>query len=312
VTEAKRERESKMDRVEEKLDRARGLIQEHNQMLADLGVKPFDADEVLRKIRLQGGTSEARLRRFSYEDILTCFFISDQTQSLPTVLAKEIAALFRDEDGKKRPVGVSRAERMIVEELLAAFDPDEPGSPVGRRLKEISKGKAFLVYDESGGVDIKTSRTLLAEVRGGYAGRREVLVDGTVRPVHKVGETPDRLVEENPLYPGRPLRPDGTCDQTGRSWQGIPLAVRQFLRLGVGDGVLKITTVRAAHDLIDEALQDEALVKLQARYRAVALRFNALKKEGKLPTLRLRLANEPWEGGLGGDGREVDWDRRPL
>jgi hypothetical protein len=296
--------------LETKLATAKKLIEEHNQTLEKLSVPPFDAEKVIQNIRLSGGTSLERLKYFGHEEILDCFVITHiNQQRQPVILAKEIASLFHDGETGKRRVSSLGAERMSLAELLGTFDPDDPDSPVGKRLKEVSREEPFLVFDALGQIDAVESEKLLKEVKAGYQGRGTIPLRGAIVRVYRVGEVPEELVDENPLYAGRPLRPDGTCDQTGRSWAGVPLEIRQFLRVGMGMGAIRIMTLSEAHSYIDAALRPDAVEYLRLRYQGVAARYDILAKETRLPTLKMRLKGEPTAATPLSAGQKVEWGR---
>jgi hypothetical protein len=150
-------------------------------------------------------------------------------------------------------------------------------------------------------IDVDTTFKLLQEVKQGFDGRKDVDVNGEIKEVHAVGALPDNFVDENPLYKNRPLRPDGMCDQTGRSWEGVPTAVRQFIRVAMSTGELEDINIDKAHAIIDMAVADNAITKLRSRYRKAAIEFDKLQNLGNLPKLKLMLKK-----GAGGSSRPFD------
>lgn len=283
-----------MSTVEDRFNRVRSFLEAHNQAIGE-GLPGFvPVDDFLRTLRSIGATTEQALLDVSYEDLLAC--LPGGTVTPPRLLAKQIARILRD-DGRdaragKRPITAYRAEAMTATELIDRFDPDDPDNAVGKRLRDLSRGQPFLVYHRQDNALATThSEKLLAELRQGYHPRKDYELDGDVTRVYAVGDRPDRFGDENPLYPGRLLRPDQTCDQTGRSWDGVSLAIRQFLRVVVEtkQGTLDID---AAHDLIDQAIRPNAMADLRKRYRNESLAHDARQDLGQLPTLRLPLPTE--------------------
>lgn len=290
--------------VKELFAAAQSLIAAHNEVFEgpdDPG--HVEEEDFLRKIKLLGGTTPDRLKSLSYEDILTALPSFDGVQ--PVALAKDIAKTWRnlakgttDSTTVKRPVSSKKAERMTPEELVASFDPEEPNSPVGERLRKISKGEAFLVYIAGREVDVDRSVSLLKELKAGYPPRTHF--EG--KRVYVVGEIPDNYADENPLYPGRPLRPDGTCDQLNRSWAGVSKIVRQFVHFALDyeDGIdpTGVGGRDRAHNALDMALSQDALKKLKDRYPEIAIEFDEAEKQGELPNLLIPLGQPvgPKEG----------------
>lgn len=308
--------------LQEKYDAAQSLLREHNDALfppepegqaSGSSEKPagyVDPEQFISCIKAAGGTTEDRLKRFRYEEILQCLPEAHGVKPIP--LAKELAAVFRGKEDTstsddKRPVSGRKAERMTPRELVEAFDPEEPSSPVAKRLQDISRGEAFIVYDTGRVINTKVTLDLLLEVKSGYEGRTTIDVNGAIKKVHKIGDLPDSFAEENPLYKNRPLRPDGTCDQTGRSWAGVSLETRQIVYLAVQTGEIKVS-IDKAHDVLDMVLSDED--KLRKRYQKAAVTFDELKGRGQLPSLQVPLGSSDEGGGPKGpfdDGRKVEW-----
>jgi hypothetical protein len=119
-------------------------------------------------------------------------------------------------------------------------------------------------------------------------------VDGVMKPLYRVGEKPDNLVDENPLYPGRALRPDGTCDQLNRSWAGVSLKIRQLAYLAVKETKEHLVGTISAHDTLDHALalSTQAWEWLSSRYPKAAMLYAEKEKQGTLPTLKIELGKQ--------------------
>lgn len=298
----------------DRIDAALAAINQHNEAVGGKDKQGFlDPDAFIQCVKASGGTSEERLSALSHEDLLACMPASPNGVK-PRVLAKEIANIFRSNNAPKddkRPVSGKKAEKMTPRELVEAFDPEDSSNPVGVRLLAISKGEKFIVYSDGRIVDVDSTFKILTEIKGGYTGRDDVDVNGVIKKVYRIGELPENYADENPLYRDRPLRPDGTCDQTGRSWEGVDLAVRQLIRVAMDTGELKITH-ELAHDILDAVLEADALKKLRSRYRKAAVEFDTLAKTGDLPSLKIPLdggseGKNPFDG-----GKQVVWGQDPA
>lgn len=242
-------------------------------------------DEFFDKILDMGGTTNEALALCTWEDLQKC--------GLPILLAKQVALEFRQPTGCSTNIGTNpfvgkrEAARMSIEELLEKFDIHVDDSPVAVRLKDLSKGKKFIVLTSTGTVDVKVSTALLEELRKGYPPREWYVSGRDIFQVFAVGEKPNTQADENPLYPGRALRPDGTCDQLNRSWEGVPLAVRQLVWF-----IAKETKLDHSerHDIMDWALNQPE--KLHQRYHGPNLSFKLAEQHNTLPNLRVSL-NQP-------------------
>ena len=277
---------------------ALAVINEHNSVIGQGNPGYLDPDKFLPCVKAAGGTTLDRLKNLSYEDILVCMPIldlyadqwSDGVIVKPIAIAKDIAKIFRGKEDTNRPVSAKKADKMTLLELVQSYDPEEDNA-VSKRLKEISRNEPFIVFTSGRIVDIDTTLKLLQEVKQGYEGRHNTDVNGEPKEVYRVGDIPDNFVDENPLYRNRPLRPDGTCDQTGRSWNGVDMKVRQLIRLAIETNEL-VVSIEKAHDVLDLVMSDSPWNKLVSRYRKAAVDFKRFEGMGKLPMLKLVLKKD--------------------
>lgn len=294
--------------IQDKFDRALALIQEHNEAIGGENQPGFvNPEKFTSCIKVQGGTTEERLKKFRYEDILQC--LPEHEGVKPVLLAKDIAGVFRDtiDASEKQPVVPKKVKDMSIKALVEAFDPEDHTNKVGKRLAEIAKNQAFVVFSFGRTVDVDTTVALLMEIKQGYPGRDIMNVNGTPKKVYKLGELPSNFAEENPFYK-RPLRPDGTCDQTNRSWAGIDQEVRQFVRVAVEKGDIK-SDVEAIHHTLDLILNaNDPLNALRIRYPQTSVKFDQLKELDNLPKLKIALGNKEVKNGPFNNGRTVVWD----
>lgn len=301
--------------VQEMFDAALAVVNQHNSVVGQGNPGYLDPNQFLGCIKAAGGTTAERLKSLAYEDILACM---PDAKVKPILLAKDIAKIFRGKEDTRqnepRPVSAKKADKMTLRELVEAYDPEESENPVGKRLKDISRGEKFIVFASGRSLDVEATLKLLDEVKQGYEGRENIEINCEIKEVHAVGDLPDNFVDENPLYRGRPLRPDGTCDQTNRSWNGVPMRVRQLIRVAMDNGDLKDISFERVHDIMDKVMENDAFPKLTKRYPASAVEFKKLESVGKLPTLKLVLkkdkgagrSNRPFE-----NAKKVAWIAPP-
>lgn len=273
--------------LQEKFDAVLFLLKSHNDVIGVNNPGFVDPDKFIANIKAIGGTNEEVLKGFSYEDIITCL----PTSSLkPVPLAKAVAKVFRDKEEEKY-VSSKKADKMTLRELVDSFDPEDCTNSVANRLGKISKSEPFVVFSSGRLVDAETTFKIIQEIKSGYSGRNDIDVNGVTKKVYKIGEYPDHFADENPLYKGRALRPDGTCDQTGRSWDGVGIEVRQFVRLALETGELAVN-IETAHSILDIVVGSDALVKLRKRYRKSSTKFDELAQIGNLPKLKITLKKD--------------------
>lgn len=268
---------------EDKIEQARAAIEANNEGAHSGGGMVISTSDFFKKLRLAGGTTLEALQECSWEDLQEC--------GLPKFLAKRVARIFRErEQDKQRPTVITekRAQGMAVAELLEHYDPRDPDNPVGKRLKALSKSGRCIVFNDDGTVNVEHSTILVDELRDSFPERETMVVDERPRQTFRIGERPDMTADENPLYPGRMLHPDGTCDQTNRSWAGVSFDVRALVYVAVKETrEVVVTQLNDAHTVMDMALGDDAESKIRQRYPQASVMFDALKQGGGLPSLKL-------------------------
>jgi hypothetical protein len=274
---------------DQKIKSARKVIDEHNSN-ADT---PIDFEDFLKKLKDAGGSSEEALKAASWDDLQDC--------GIPKIMARRLTFLFRqDGDGtetKSTYISEKKVAGLSNKELVERYNPKDVKNPVGKRLKDLSDGKKFIVFDDNNKVIVDETVKLLEDILNGMPELETAFVNNRPLPTYSIGERPDFYVEENPIYPGRPLRSNETCDQTGRSWQGVLTDIRQLLNLAIETGELEISTVAEAHDILDKVLsKDSPLDSFRARYPVASKTYDAQSKMGKLPLLKIRMGEQSCSG----------------
>ena len=240
-------------------------------------------NQFLKALSEAGGISDETLAECSWEDL--------KSMGLPALIAKQVAKIFRQSDDEKpKFISPARASSMTTKDLVLNYNPSEADNPVGQRLKALSGGKRFIVFNDDGTI-YGDSVGLLQELKDGYPERETVVVDSKPRQVYAVGERIDNLADINPLYPNRCLRPDGTCDQTNRSWAGVSEEIRYLVFLGVTSTREIQVTHETSHNILDIVVSENALGKITQRYPKTYVLYNRLKLENNLPTLKMSLGN---------------------
>lgn len=187
-------------------------------------------DEFCKLIKIQGIIDENDLKNLSYENILECLpvFTVGVKQIKPINLAKNIAKVFR---GKEEIYfSTKKVESMSLVELLNNFNPNN-NNIIYKKLLDLSKGKPCIIYNEDNSINTELSLILLEELIKGYNPRDKFIKEDKIYDIYKIGELPSEYVDENPLFPGNPLRPDSSCQFTNVNWKDICYQNRQIVRL---------------------------------------------------------------------------------
>jgi hypothetical protein len=279
--------------LESKTEQARTIINQFNETAEN----KVDFDKFLKELKAAGGTTDETLSECSWEDL--------KSMGLPSLVAKQIAKVFRQSDkSEPRVITTGRASAMTPKELMEHYTPSDPDSAVAQRLKSMSNGKRFIIFNDDKSVNTVVSVQLLQEIKDGYPERETYFLEGIPREVYAIGDRPDNLADINPLYPKRILRPDGTCDQTNRSWSDVPDQIRCIVLLGVTQTKEINVTYETAQNIMDIVVSEDAEKRITQRYAKAFVLYERLKKENNLPSLKTSLVknirldkpNDPFYG----------------
>lgn len=274
---------------EDKISAARSIVERHNNEVSEDSTK-IDFDAFVAQLKGFGGTTESALSQAKWEDLEGC--------GLPRLMARQVSSVFRESPRsrdriKSGYVKASHAKAMTLDQLIGVYDPRDRKSNVSQILAERTDDKPFIVFEADGSVNVEVSAKLANEIADGHEPRDKVFTrDGKPVRVYSVGERPDQLADQNPLFE-EALRPDATCSQTGRSWESVPHEVRQIIYLAKTDtGEIVLSTSKDAHDVLDlVAFGDDKLVKVRQRYPEASMRLDELRAQSNEPSLKRKLAS---------------------
>lgn len=284
-----------------RLTQVESLLREHFQALIASMENPAASsyldktDSIIGTIRGMGGTSDAAIAALTIDDLTK--------MGVPTLIARTIAAASQapltpaapSKEGRERVVYVSddpvtMAARLTAEELVAEYDPAHPINPIGTRLKQLTEGNKFLVFDAEGLLNVPKSQELVRELLDLYPPRTTAMVNGVLTELFAVGDRPARFGDENPIRPGQLLRPDGYSD-ANIDWKAVPFEIRQLLRIALEMKEIGDTSAEfyIACVMVGERKFDD-VAKI---FPKAAIEFTKRKGSGNLPSLRLPLQAKP-------------------
>lgn len=192
---------------------------------------------------------------------------------------------------EKAPPPTGPVEDWSLEQLLSRYDSAEPDNKVARELDKRSNSKRFLIFKKDRSVDVSSSAFLFKELRKGFSEREWYQVGGDLFKTYKVGVVPQELFDENPLYPGEPLRLDGTCEHTQRKWTDVSPIVRQILYLAITSSKELTIEKNADAQYVLDQLKDrntaEAEKWVKERYPRAFLAYEEKKDHNQLPILKI-------------------------
>jgi hypothetical protein len=266
-----------------KLAGARAILEAHNNSSS---TKSVDVEAFFINLANMGGSSEDTLSAASWEDLEEC--------GAPRILARRIATLFRGE--QQQTTGIQKviledndpeklAKAMTPAQLLDVYDPKQLKTPVAERLKFHSEGKKFIVFNDDGTINKEVSLKLLNELDDHGEMPTFVTPDGDVRPTYAVGERPDQIANEHPLFPGIALR--NGVSTIGCDWDKIDWKTKKTLYLAVTE-TLEIDMSKM-HELDVYNLATTGMIG--RRCIEAAKLYKEREALGNLPSLRAKLGS---------------------
>lgn len=265
----------------DKLNVIDSLLTAHFKSL-NQGERKEEVRAILDRLKAMGLTSEDSLAELTADDFVGV--------GVPILIARRIVKAvggYQAESQKQIVIvddnPVNLAARLKPEELIDQYDPMDPTSPYGVRLKQISNGEKFLAFTVDGNINVDLSKRFLREILDGYPVRKTALVDGKPGELFAIGEHPSRYADENPAVPGTMLRPDGLSD-LHVDWGIIPLDVKQLVWIAVSLCELKKFEVD-----IYENVSGKTFNEVATRWPAAAVKFEKMKGSESLPRLKLEL-----------------------
>jgi len=176
-----------------------------------------------------------------------------------------------------------KMEDIEPSELLEHYHPDKPNHPVTIALKKRFGDKPVIVFkSDSKVVDIDATANYMADLEQGFPEQETVEVDGTLVRVYSIGQIPNEMVDEDPLFEGKPLKRDRSIVNRV-NWAGIEYAVRAFCRIIVDRGDVDVNDRFQVKELIQMA--SKGIPELKKMYPEADLECRELQKKGELPKL---------------------------
>jgi hypothetical protein len=266
-----------------KLAGARAILEAHNNSSS---TKSVDIEAFFTNLSNMGGSSEDTLSAASWEDLEEC--------GAPRILARRIATLFRGE--QQQTAGIQKviledndpeklAKAMTPAQLLDVYDPKQLKTPVAERLKFHSEGKKFIVFNDDDTINKEISLKLLSELDDHGEMQTFVTPDGDVRPTYAVGERPDQIANEHPLFPGVALR--NGVSTIGCDWDKVDWKTKKTLYLAVTE-TLEIDMSKM-HELDVYNLATTGMIG--RRCIEAAKLYKEREALGNLPSLRAKLGS---------------------
>jgi hypothetical protein len=204
----------------------------------------------------------------------------------PQVLMESTA----DTDGRAallKSLGLKvRLEDADTSVLLKLYLPDKPSDPVTTALKKRFQERPVIAFHDDGTVAEIESLQYVSDLEQGYPARDSIMVDSKLTKLWPVGIKPSQMVDEDPLFPGQPLR-NGYSLVNHRNWSKVITGQRQLCRIIVERGDIDPTNQDAVLRLLERAEAQS----LDQTYLEASLEFRERFKRDALPKLKVELGS---------------------
>jgi hypothetical protein len=265
-----------------------------------LGKEIVEVEEILNSDPFKLTQEPNRLEMISDEDItpfgdMRKMFCDENNVTLP-----QLRMCMRVLRGPKDSVKVSQMdtdalafntkfglettlEDLEIEQILEFYKPKRKNRihDVIRERYENSYGPVIAFHPNSQKVAIDETLDYIADLESGLPVEHFIDVDGVPVKLHKVGQTPDESLNEDPLFHNRPLR-RGRSTINRINWTDIGLPERQFFRILLDKGLINGSDRLELRKII--RLQRKELIEI---FPEAELKFQELDSRGELPKLKI-------------------------
>jgi len=172
-------------------------------------------------------------------------------------------------------------------ELLTHYHPERPSHPVTQALKKrFGRQNVIIFKPDSKTVDVDETANYMADLEQGYPEQDTVESDGVLVRVYPVGQVPNQMVDEDPLFPGQPLKRERSIINRV-NWNNIDEETRKFCRIVVDNDEIDVNNKLEVRQFM--RLVSKGIKELASTYPEVDLEYRELKQKDELPKLHLSL-----------------------
>jgi hypothetical protein len=193
-----------------------------------------------------------------------------------------------------------KIEDVEPSELLEHYHPEQPNHPITTALKKKFGDKKIIVFKpDSKVVDIDVTANYIADLEQGFPEQDTIESDGVLVRIYSVGQVPNQMIEEDPLFEGKPLK-RGRSIVNRVNWEGINLSTRQFCRIITDRDDIDVNDRFQVQELMKLASKHQVSVKgdvetevvsdeLRKTYPEADLEYRELVQKNELPKLVLTM-----------------------
>ena len=193
-----------------------------------------------------------------------------------------------------------KLEDVQPSELLENYHPEQLSHPVTTALKKkFGEQKIIVFKSDSKIVDIDATSNYIADLEQGFPEQETVESDGELVRLYAVGQIPNQMIEEDPLFEGSPLK-RGRSIVNRINWTDIDYTIRTFCRIIVTREDIDVNDRFHIQELMKLAQKRQIEVKgdnkkmvipseLREVYPEAYLEYRELAKKNELPKLTITM-----------------------
>ena len=182
-----------------------------------------------------------------------------------------------------------KLEDVDPSELLENYHPEQPNHPITIALKKRYGDKPVIVFDpDSKIVNIEETANYIADLEQGFPEQETVEVEGVLVRVYQIGQVPNQMIEEDPLFEGKPLK-RGRSIVNRANWNNIDIATRQLCRIIIDREDVDVTDRFQVQELLKSIYDVERFNQLKSLYPEAFLEYREKAQRNELPKLVLSM-----------------------
>jgi len=180
-----------------------------------------------------------------------------------------------------------KLEDVEPSELLEHYHPEQPNHPITTALKKRFGDKPIIVFKpDTKIVDIEETANYIADLEQGFPEQETIEVNGRLVRTYPVGQVPNQMVEEDPLFEGSPLK-RGRSIVNRLNWAEITPDTRKFCRIIVERREIDLNDRFALGELF--RLAKNGIEELKKNYLEADLEYRERAHKGDLPKLLMSM-----------------------
>jgi len=275
-----------------------------NQVAKILGKDPAEIEEILSQEPFKITQDPNRLEMISDEEItpfgdMRRMFCEENGVSLPQLrmCMKVLRGPKESSKASKMDTDIfslnakygleTRIEDLGIEQLLPYYDPKKHNKVYELIDEKYGKkyGNFIAFKPNSQSIAIEETLDYIADLESGLPMENSIEVDGEPVRLYGIGNLPNEKVEEDPFFPGKPLR-RGRSSVNRINWSNISIETRQFFRI-----LLEEKFVNPEDRIEIRKVIQLTINELKEIFPEAYLTFKELKEDGDLPSLKIDLSS---------------------